>query len=278
MTTNTVISFLNFKGGCSKTTSSCLTAYSLAKKGYKTLLLDLDPQSNATKMMLLTKEYEIEKEGIQEAVAIEKTLFAGIQDKSLENLEVKIMDNLYIIPSYIDFQAFSRYLYLNMDKDEERDYVIHDLIEPLKKQYDYIIIDTMPMSMEVVHNATIASDYIVVALQTQESSLTGAEQLIQEVFEIVNKYDLKTDILGFLPVLWKNGGTVDEFIMSKAKAIFGEGNLFKTVIPQMERIKRFSISGITDRDIHDKRVLEKYSEVANELIKRQHDIEQEDKQ
>lgn len=66
----------------------------------------------------------------------------------------------------------------------------------------------------------------------------------------------------------KNNGKVDEYILESSKKSFGEENIFSSYIPQMERIKRFAVNGITDLDRHDKKVLDIYQEVTSELIER----------
>jgi cellulose biosynthesis protein BcsQ len=66
----------------------------------------------------------------------------------------------------------------------------------------------------------------------------------------------------------KNHGKVDEYILDSAKESFGEENIFETYIPQMERIKRFAVNGITDQDRHDKKVLTVYEKVTDELLSR----------
>ena len=124
------------------------------------------------------------------------------------------------------------------------------------------------MSKEITRNAVTSSDYVLISLQTQEHSLTGAENYIEELNKLNEKYDLNLTVVGLLPVLLKNTGTVDEYIIENAKEIFGESNIFSTIVPQMERIKRFDINGITNHDRHDLKVLQKYNEVTDELITR----------
>ncbi|PFR25764.1 ParA family protein, partial [Bacillus cereus] len=87
----------NYKGGVGKTTNAVLNSYEFAKKGKRTLLVDLDPQSNATKSLMLTKSIL----NPDEIVTVEKTLMKGIQEGNLDGLEVEITDNLYLIPSYV---------------------------------------------------------------------------------------------------------------------------------------------------------------------------------
>lgn len=254
----------NFKGGVGKTTNSILIAYTLAKKGVKTLVVDLDPQANATKTLTLTRLNQDE----DNILTFEKTLMRGIADNKIDDLPINIIDNLYLMPSNIDFEEFAKFLYQNTTTQEEEDFYFSKLLDPIKKDFDVIIIDVPPMSKEITRNAVTSSDYVLISLQTQEHSLTGAENYITELNKLNDKYDLNLTVVGLLPVLLKNTGTVDEYIIENAKELFGESNIFSTIVPQMERIKRFDINGITNNDRHDQKVLNKYNEVTDELISR----------
>lgn len=254
----------NFKGGVGKTTNSILIAYTLAQKGIKTLVIDLDPQANATKTLTLTKLNQ-DEDGI---LTFEKTLMRGIADNKIDDLPIKIIDNLFLMPSNIDFEEFAKFLYQNTDNQTDEDFYFSKLLDPIKESFDIIIIDVPPMSKEITRNAVTSSDYVLISLQTQEHSLTGAENYIEELNKLNEKYDLNLTVVGLLPVLLKNTGTVDEYIIENAKEIFGESNIFSTIVPQMERIKRFDINGITNHDRHDLKVLQKYIEVTDELITR----------
>ncbi|PGZ57413.1 ATPase [Bacillus cereus] len=254
----------NYKGGVGKTTNAVLNAYEFAKKGKRTLIVDLDPQSNATKSLLLTKSVL----NPTKIVTIEKTLMKGIQEKNLDGLEIEIMENLFLIPSYVDFQDFAKFLYKACTTEEEENYYFKNLLDRIKYKYDYIFIDVPPMSSEVTKNAVVASDYVLIALQTQERSLTGAENYIQELIKLKEQHNLDIEVVGILPVLLKNNGRVDEYIMELARKNFGEENIFKNIVPQMERIKRFDVNGITENDRHDLNVIELYEKISDELLSR----------
>ena len=142
------------------------------------------------------------------------------------------------------------------------------MLEKIKHKYDYIFIDVPPMSIEVTKNAVVASDYVLIALQTQERSLTGAENYVNELVKLKEQYNLDIEVVGILPVLLKNNGKVDQYIMENAREVFGEENLFKNIVPQMERIKRFDVNGITERDRHDLNVIELYEKISDELLER----------
>lgn len=259
-----VITIGNYKGGAGKTTNAVMIGYVLSTLGIKTLVVDMDPQSNATKSLMLTRSAN--NEGT--VPAINKTLMAGIEQASFVDLPVEIIPNLSLIPSFIDFEDFPKYIYQNITNEYKQDFLVKGLLDEIKSDYDIIIIDVPPMSKEVTKNAIIASDYVLISLQTQERSLTGAESYVKELISLMKKYDLNLDLLGILQVLHKNNGKVDQYIMDKAIESFDGDNIFNTVVPQMERLKRFDVNGITNKDLHDKKVITKYTEVVQEFIDR----------
>lgn len=260
---NITITTGNYKGGVGKTANTILIAYSLAELGFKVLVVDLDPQSNSTKTLMLTKD----KVSPDSSLTINKTIMKGIEDGDLTDIPVKIMLNLYLLPSYIDFTGFTKHLYKNTNNIDEENTYLTNLFEPLKKEFDFIFIDTPPMSIEISNNAVNMSDLVLISLQTQESSLTGAEAFINQLITMKEEYNPKLEVLGVLPVLLNSGASVDKYILQQAKEIWGE-YVFESVVPQMERIKRFYINGITNDDRHDQKVLNKYHEITAEFLER----------
>lgn len=251
----------NQKGGVGKTTNTYLIAYTLAKLGIKTLVCDLDPQSNSTKALILTKS-----QNSNEIMTIDKTLMWGVQQRDLKDLPVSIIENLDLLPSYIDFEDFAKYLYKNTSNEYEETHLLEPLFEPLKEDYDIILIDVPPLNVEVTSNAVMFSDYVLISLQTQDDSMTGAIEYIKTLVKLKMKYELGIEVLGALPMLSNSRGSVDKLIIESAKEEWGEDLVFETVIPQMERIKRFSINGITDEDRFDRKVLEMYEKVVSEML------------
>jgi len=251
----------NQKGGVGKSTNTYLIAYTLAKLGIKTLVCDLDPQSNSTKALILTKS-----QNSNEIMTIDKTLMWGVQQRDLKDLPVSIIENLDLLPSYIDFEDFAKYLYKNTSNEYEETHLLEPLFEPLKEDYDIILIDVPPLSVEVTSNAVMFSDYVLISLQTQDDSMTGAIEYIKTLVKLKMKYELGIEVLGALPMLSNSRGSVDKLIIESAKEEWGEDLVFETVIPQMERIKRFSINGITDEDRFDRKVLEMYEKVVSEML------------
>ncbi|EIM06453.1 hypothetical protein A1A1_10896 [Planococcus antarcticus DSM 14505] len=259
----TVVTFGNFKGGTGKTTNSTMIAYCLAKMGYKVLLSDQDPQANATSLYLRTKAH-LEKD----ITSFEKTLMSAIRSEDLSVIVTPIKENLYLLPSFSDFSLYPMFLEQKFPSVVDRVQFFSSLIEPLKKDFDFIFIDVPPTFSIITDSALYASQHVVVVLQTQERSLQGAEAFTNYLQTLIDNYDADLDILGILPVLLKNQAAVDLQTLEGAKEIFGEHNLFQGVVKNMERLKRFDITGITEDDMHDRNVISNYMKVTNEFLER----------
>lgn len=264
----TVLSFLNFKGGVGKTSTTALTSYSLAKMGYKVLTIDFDPQANLTSLFLKTKSIQTG----DEVITLDTALMTAINNKEdLNNIVVPIMKNLYLVPNAVDFSMYSRYLDKNIKSERDKVYFFKNYIQPLKDKYDFIFIDVPPTISLANDTAFNACDQIIVVLQTQERSLAGAEVLMDYLQKtLIDDFDSKVDVMGILPVLSKRDASVDEEVLSSAIKEFGEANVFQNKIMLMERIKRMDMTGITDNqhDVWDKKVHHAFMGVAEEILKR----------
>lgn len=270
-----IISFGNFKGGTGKTTNSTMIAYELSKKGYKVLLADLDPQANATDLFTLTKKRH-------ENFSIEKTMMACLSEGSFENNLIEIKENLYLLPSDDDFSSYPIFLEKKFPNSNlfDRNRYFGEILTQVKSEFDYILIDNPPSISIYTNSSLIISDYIVIVLQTQERSLTGAEAFVDYLNEFVNQNDLSLEIAGILPVLLKGDSIYDNSAFNNAKEIFGEENIFDHVVKNMERLKKYDAVGIIDPDLepnnsdfHDKKIHTLYTNIADELLERISEIE-----
>lgn len=292
-----VITTGNFKGGVGKTTNAVMIAYTLAKQDNQVLLVDLDPQANASDLLFTTMalvfqniERKTRRINLDDRATTEEywairgtetpiydvTEFKAIVSNDLEKAIIKFMPNLDFIPSDEDLQGLEKYLYTNFDTDYEQDHFFNNLLEPIKSNYDYIVMDVPPQLNKFTDSALVASDYVIVVLQTQERSLSGAEKFVEHLLQIQNDYELGLDLLGILPVLFQNGADIDLDVLNDARKSFGDANMFKTEIKQMARLKRFDRTGITDNphDIHDKRVHALYEKLCAEALNRMHLIQE----
>ena len=265
-----VITFGNFKGGTGKTTNSAMIAYTLSILGYKTLLVDLDPQANATALCLRTKQRITNN-----IVTFDKTLMSAVAEGDLSDIIIDIKENLFLLPSFADFTSYPLFLEKKFPNNQfGRVTYFNTLLSEIKEEYDFVLVDVPPTLSSYTDSALFASDYTIIVLQTQERCLVGAEAYVVYLQELIDNYHADFDILGVLPVLLKNNSKVDESTLEVAHNKFGSGNIFKTLVKNMERLKRYDIIGIVDSrldskaDMHDRRVAELYEKVTREMLER----------
>ena len=279
----------NMKGGVGKTTNSVMTAYQLAKLGYKTLVCDLDPQANATQ--LLRRTY-----GLQNGVdlQIDKTMMVALTEENIKSAIVNIMDNLYLLPSSEDFKNYPDFLEMKYMLDKEKieagnSNTLQSEMSKVKEQriayfaqqlakvrggYDFVIIDVPPTLSIFTDSAIYATDFVIIVLQTQQRSLDGAETFFEYLQQMYNDYaNIDFDILGVLAVLLKNNVGLDNQILKDAEADFGKDMLFNQIIRHMERLKRYDRTGIAEKgltkyDMHDTRLHYIYNALTKEIVTR----------
>jgi|SRR5699024_7184818 len=260
-----IVSFCNQKGGVGKTSTTALVAYNLSKMGYKTLVLDFDPQANMTSLMLKTKS-----QNADDIEVINNTLMNAIKkDENLLDTVIPISDNLYLIPNAVDFSLYGRFLENTFEQEKDKVSFLSKLLKrDLVGHFDFIFIDVPPTLSLQNDTAYFACDDIIIVLQTQQHSLDGAEDLIDYIQDtIIDEFGSNVIVTGVLPVLSKRGAAVDAVILKKAEELWGN-DVLKTHIHLMERVKRMDITGITDNphDTWDQRTLNTYKNVAKELV------------
>ena len=262
----TTITTGNFKGGVGKTTNAVMIAYTLSNRGKKSLIVDLDPQANATDLLFTTMSqvYGIKPD-------FSETLEVALKKGSLENAIVHVNDNLDLLPSDDDLQNYDKFLSSSFPDDYTQDHYFSKLLSKISSKYDFVILDVPPQLNKFTDSALVASDYVIVILQTQERSLRGAETYVKHLLQIKDDYSLDIDLLGVLPVLQQNGNDLDLDVIEDATTSFGNANMFKQKVRQMARLKRFDRTGITNNashDINDRRVHHLYDLVVDELLER----------
>lgn len=255
-----VITCANQKGGVGKTTTTACLSYILAKDyKKKVLVIDADPQGNLTQMITGENSLLYREKSILEAIK-EGDLKPYIQKSSSEYV-------LDFIPSNVEFSIFSMFLNKEFGLDETRNYIFKSLIKDIKENYDYIFIDIPPTLSDFTNNALSASDYILIVMQTHTFALEAIDTFIPYLLDIKENFNSKLDLIGILPVLMDNKGSIDQFVLESAKEKHKDV-VFDVEIKIRERIKSFATLGIQERDFHDTRALEQYREVVKELIKR----------
>lgn len=261
----------NFKGGVGKTKTGTMLAYESAfEKKRKTLLIDLDPQGNATS--ILAKTGNISK--------IDKSITEGFKNGNLKNEIVPIIENLDLIPSNTSFRNLSKILISLFPDDENKQiFYLSELLQPLKEEYGAIYIDVPPTISDYSDNAMLAADYCIIVLQTQELSLDGAQTYIAYMQYLADTYNSQLDVLGLIPMMLRKGGRVDEKVLNQAKDMYGN-NVLSTIVKYQERLKVYDVEGINVNyningkvDMWDMKAHKLFIDVLDELDQHQEALE-----
>ncbi|WEV52073.1 ParA family protein (plasmid) [Lactobacillus sp. ESL0731] len=248
----------SFKGGVGKSTLTAVEAYELAKKGYKVLVIDMDPQANATDILFATFEKKEPK----------TPLLEGLLKHDLVSSIVKLSDNLYIAPADWDMSLFNVRAAKAFDS-EHKETILKDELSKIDNNFDFCFIDTPPTLSEITNNALLASDYVTVVVQSQAASFNSAVKTVTYYAQMRNDYKVNFKLLGAILYLVNRSSTTDTKVISKAHEFFGD-SLFQNRIYHRERIKRWSDTGITDKpnDVWDERTHSMYNLVLNEMLDR----------
>ena len=249
-----VVSFSNQKGGVGKTTSCVNIAAQIAKKGKNVLLIDMDPQGNATsglgiaKSKIKTTTYDVIIGRAEAKDAIIKTKFK----------------NLSIIPATIDLAGAELELY-DMEQDENFTKIALDSI---KDNYDYIFIDCPPSLGMLTVKALSISDGVVIPMQCEFYSLEGMSQLFNTIKKIKQLYNPDLQVVGILLTMYNGRLTLTNQVVAELRKYYAE-KLFKVPISRTVRISEAPGYGepICYHDPYGKGSLE-YAAVAKELMLR----------
>jgi chromosome partitioning protein len=205
-----IISISNHKGGVGKTTSAINIGAGLNKLKKKVLLIDLDPQANLSQSL-----------GVIEP---ERTIYGAIRGEySLQPIE--ILKGLDLIPSTLDLSGAE----VEMSGEAGREYILKELIEPLKASYDFILIDSPPSLGLLTINSFTASDSILIPLQAQYLALQGLTKLIEVVDKIKRRLNKELEIGGVFITQYDKRKVLNRDVAETIKAHFKD-EVFKTMI------------------------------------------------
>ena len=250
----TVISVTNQKGGVGKTTTAINLAYYLSKSGKKTLLIDFDPQGNATSGFGINKNDLIYTSS--EVVAGSCTLDAAILPTDYKNLYV-----VPTVPALANTEA-------ELSQADKRFSRLKTAIASSDYNFDYIIIDSPPSLSLLTVNGLIASNYILLPVQTEFYALEGLGQLLETVKLIRKGMNPELDIIGVLPTMVDSRTVLSSQVHEEIKKHF-PGKVFDTVIPRNIRVAEAPSHGVPS-GVYDKfsKGARAYKALSKEVIKR----------
>ena len=247
-----IISIANQKGGVGKTTTTVNLSAILAKKGKKVLLIDADPQGNATSGIGMDKEIEFSTYDLlvseQDAVDI------------IQKTEIK---NLYICPSNLNLAGAEVQLVSMMSREQR----LKEKLAEVKDKFDFIFIDCPPSLGLITLNAFTASDSVLIPVQCEYYALEGLGQLINTV-ELVKKH-LNKDLYieGALLTMYDIRTNLSNQVVKEVKRYFNN-RVYKTVIPRNVRVSEAPSYGLptTIYDPHSKGATS-YEKLGKEFLK-----------
>ena len=231
-----IISVTNQKGGVGKTTTTINLGAALAELGKRVLIVDLDPQGNASTGL-----------GIEVEERTFTTYELLLDDVSIQDVVYKSdQENLFIVPATVDLSSADMELVSN----EKRSFLLHDALrQPAMTDlgFDFILIDCPPSLNLMTVNAMVASDSVLIPLQSEFFALEGLSQLMLTIREVRNSANTSLRIEGVVLTMYDARNNLSQQVEQDARDNLGE-LVFKTIIPRNVRVSEapsFAIPVIT---------------------------------
>ena len=247
-----IIAIANQKGGVGKTTTSINLSACLAEAGKKVLVVDIDPQGNATSGL------GVEKNELENTIY---ELFVGeceLSDCLIEN----VLDNLSVLPSNVNLSGAE----IDLIGIEKREFLLKKYITPIRDNYDFIIIDCPPSLNILTVNAMTTADTVLVPIQCEYYALEGLSQLIHTINLVKQRLNPELEMEGVVFTMYDARTNLSLEVVENVKKNLKQ-NVYKTIIPRNIRLAEAPSHGLPINLYDSKSVgAENYRLLAQEVI------------